>query len=87
MQLTSLRWWTDYINLYMHPQAILIDSTSNEEDFFLAGVRDEVRGTPSALIELPDRPSESLAWVTKLDSTSLSGRFFLRLLASFLRMR
>jgi hypothetical protein len=58
----------------MHPQAILIDSTTDEEDFFLLGVRDEVRGTNSALIELPERPGESLAWVTKLDSASLSGK-------------
>lgn len=57
----------------MHPQAILIDSTSDEEAFFLAGVRDEVRGTSSALIELPDRPGDSLAWVNKLDSYALSG--------------
>lgn len=64
--------WTDYVNLYMHPQAIFVDSTSDEEEFFLLGVRDQVRGTSSALIELPRGPGESLAWVTKLDSASLS---------------
>ena len=63
----------DYINMYMHPQAILVDATGDEEDFFLAAVRDEVRSTASALIELPERPGDSLAWVTKLDSAALSG--------------
>lgn len=60
----------------MHPQAILVDSTSDEEQFFLSAVRDEARGTPAALIELPSRPGDSLAWVTKLDSSSLFGRSF-----------
>lgn len=61
-----------YINLYMHPQAIFVDSTSDEEQLFLSAVRDEVRGTPAALIELPERPGDTLAWATKLDSSALN---------------
>lgn len=60
-----------HINSYMHPQAILIDSTDAEEEYFLSGARDQIRGTNSALIELPDHPETRLSWLTKLDSASL----------------
>ncbi|KAL7938188.1 hypothetical protein V8C35DRAFT_291157 [Trichoderma chlorosporum] len=61
-----------YINLYMHPQAIIIDSTTTEESYFLSAVRDEVRGTGPALIELPERPGNRFSWLSKLDASALS---------------
>ncbi|KAI6777957.1 uncharacterized protein J7T54_002950 [Emericellopsis cladophorae] len=61
-----------HINTYMHPQAIFIDSTSAEESYFLRGLRDQTRGTASAIIELPERPGMRLAWITKLDSAALA---------------
>lgn len=64
----------DFVNTYMHPQAIFIDSTSAEHDYFLGAVRDQVSSTRSALIELPERPRPSLAWISKLDSAALSGK-------------
>ncbi|KAI9171109.1 hypothetical protein HJFPF1_00589 [Paramyrothecium foliicola] len=60
-----------HINSYMHPQAILLDSTSTEEVYFLAGFRDQVRSTKAALIELPDRPATRLSWLKKLDASAL----------------
>lgn len=63
----------DHINMYMHPQAILVDSTNTEEDYFLRGIRDQVRATRIALIELPAQPSTRVAWISKLDSSALSG--------------
>lgn len=63
----------DHINVYMHPQAILVHSSRDEEHYFLSGFRDQIRSTRSALIELPDRPETRLSWITKLDSASLAG--------------
>ncbi|CAM1511507.1 Fc.00g090200.m01.CDS01 [Cosmosporella sp. VM-42] len=61
-----------HINMYMHPQAILVDATDSEEEYFLRGFRDQIRTTRSTLIELPDRPGVRLAWVTKLDAAALA---------------
>ncbi|UKZ47342.1 hypothetical protein TrVGV298_001560 [Trichoderma virens] len=61
-----------YINLYMHPQAIIIDSTATEEHYFLSGIRDEVRGMESTLIELPERPGTRFSWLSKLDASALA---------------
>jgi hypothetical protein len=61
----------------MHPQAIIVDSTHTEEDYFLQAVRDQIPSTKSALIELPDKPETRLAWISKLDSTALSGKLLL----------
>ncbi|KAL7950255.1 hypothetical protein V8C42DRAFT_309974 [Trichoderma barbatum] len=61
-----------YINLYMHPQAIIIDSSNAEENYFLSGIRDEVRGTESTLIELPERSGKRFSWLSKLDASALA---------------
>ncbi|OBS19330.1 hypothetical protein FPOA_11054 [Fusarium poae] len=61
-----------YINNFMHPQAIIVDSTFAEDDYFLKAARDQIPGTKSALIELPDRPEIRLAWISKLDALALS---------------
>lgn len=66
---------TDHINTYMHPQAILVDSTGDEEEYFLRGMRDQVKTTKAALIELPAKPGSRLSWMTKLDSSALAGMF------------
>lgn len=58
----------------MHPQAIIVDSTHAEETYFLQAARDQIPSTKSALIELPDKPETRLAWISKLDSTALSGK-------------
>lgn len=61
-----------HITSYMHPQAIVVDSSEAEEDYFLRAFRDQVRGTKSALIELPENPVPRLSWITKLDASALS---------------
>lgn len=57
----------------MHPQAIVIDSTEDEETYFLDGLRDQIRSMRSALIELPEHPETRLSWISKLDSGALHG--------------
>ncbi|KAF5007462.1 hypothetical protein FDECE_6224 [Fusarium decemcellulare] len=61
-----------FINTFMHPQAIIVDASNTEEDFFLKAVRDQVTATKSALIELPDKPETRFAWISKLDASALS---------------
>jgi hypothetical protein len=60
-----------YLNKYIHAQAILLDTTSAEEPYFLSGLRDQIRSTNSALIELPERAQSRLGWVAKLDAAAL----------------
>ncbi|QGI77536.1 hypothetical protein CEK25_004265 [Fusarium fujikuroi] len=61
-----------YIENFMHPQAIIVDSTQKEEDYFLQAIRDQITGTRSALIELPEKPETRLAWISKLDASALA---------------
>ncbi|KAL7922313.1 hypothetical protein ACQKWADRAFT_320858 [Trichoderma austrokoningii] len=61
-----------YINLYMHPQAIIIDSSSTEEGYFLSGIRDKIRDTAATLIELSENAAQRIPWFSKLDSSALA---------------
>lgn len=62
-----------HINSYMHPQAILVDSSDAEETLFLQSLRQHTtkQGLPTALIELPAHAEERVAWLTKLDASAL----------------
>ncbi|CAK7212110.1 hypothetical protein SEUCBS140593_001402 [Sporothrix eucalyptigena] len=61
-----------HIQLYMHPQAIIIDGTNAEEAYLKAGMRTFAKTSQTSLLELPKRGAKRLAWLTKLDSASLS---------------
>ncbi|KAG6009595.1 hypothetical protein E4U21_001962 [Claviceps maximensis] len=61
-----------HINAYMHPQAVILDSTAAEDNYFLAPARDQILSTSAALIELPDQPGKNLGWILKLDSSALA---------------
>ncbi|KAI1103118.1 hypothetical protein F4804DRAFT_244371 [Jackrogersella minutella] len=56
---------------YMHPQAIFIDGSSDEEPFFLRAARQHSDAKKNTLIELPRRSAKRLEWLTKLDSQAL----------------
>ncbi|KAI0840984.1 hypothetical protein F5Y06DRAFT_234756 [Hypoxylon sp. FL0890] len=56
---------------YMHPQAILIDGSSNEESFFLRAAQQHSNAKKDTLIELPRGSARRLEWLTKLDSQAL----------------
>lgn len=60
----------------MHPQAVFIDSTDAEENYFVLGARDQLGAMASSLIELPENPGVRLSWVTKLDAAALAGKFY-----------
>jgi len=61
-----------HINMFMHPQAVIVDGTDMEETYFAEGLRnhDSLKGTP--VIELPHGGVRKLAWMTRLDSASLN---------------
>ncbi|KAI1377732.1 hypothetical protein F4677DRAFT_45827 [Hypoxylon crocopeplum] len=56
---------------YMHPQAILIDGSNDEERFFLQAAQQHSNAKKNTLIELPRRAGKRLEWLTKLDSQAL----------------
>ncbi|KAI1210924.1 uncharacterized protein F4807DRAFT_459153 [Annulohypoxylon truncatum] len=56
---------------YMHPQAIFIDGSIDEETFFLRAAQQHSKAKKNTLIELPRRSAKRLEWLTKLDSQAL----------------
>lgn len=56
----------------MHPQALIVDA-SMEENYFLTAARKRAPELNIPLIELPQHAPSRLAWITKLDSSSLAG--------------
>ncbi|KAK0715719.1 hypothetical protein B0H67DRAFT_248278 [Lasiosphaeris hirsuta] len=61
-----------HINSYMHPQAVIVDSSPVETRIFLEAMRVQVSSMNVPLIELPEDAPTQLAWITKLDSSSLA---------------
>ncbi|KAH6659361.1 hypothetical protein BKA67DRAFT_652593 [Truncatella angustata] len=59
-----------HIFMWMHPQAVIVDGSGWEEYFFTKAAAAHAKATGSTLIELP-YSSQSLLWMTKLDSRSL----------------
>lgn len=60
-----------HIDNYMHPQAVIIDNSGIEDEFFLKAFRERASLLGKTLIELPDDAEQSLRWITRLDSSSL----------------
>ncbi|KAL2200575.1 hypothetical protein P885DRAFT_66233 [Corynascus similis CBS 632.67] len=61
-----------HIKKYMHPQAAIVDASGSEEEYFMSGFRKQARDSKIPLIELPENAHSRLAWITKLDSSSLA---------------
>lgn len=62
-----------HIQTFMHPQAIITDDASREDGFFTKAIRAKAFEIGRSVIELPKDASESLMWITRLDSGSLAG--------------
>lgn len=63
-----------HINNFMHPQAVIVDNSDTEEEYFLIGIRDRSIEVGRTLIELPGNAEQRLVWLTRLDSSSLNGK-------------
>lgn len=64
----------DHVFYYMHPQAIFVDGSSDEEPFFLRAVQQHANVKKNTLIELPRGSGKRLEWLTKLDSQALRSK-------------
>lgn len=58
----------------MHPQAVIVDASATENDYFLRAIRMQARGMSVPVIDLPQDSQKHLAYMTKLDSSSLGGK-------------
>ena len=61
-----------HVNDFMHPQAIIVDDSSLEDQFFTRAMKKKVKDIRRTLIEIPDGRYEDFLWITKLDSGSLA---------------
>ncbi|KAI9801739.1 MAG: hypothetical protein M1825_003111 [Sarcosagium campestre] len=60
-----------HIQNYMHPQAVLIDNSGREDDFFIKSAKSKAKDMGMSLIELPANAAEKMMWISRLDSDSL----------------
>lgn len=61
-----------HIGEFMHPKAILIDPT-HEDEWFVEIAKEKAEQMNSVLIELPEKILRDLRWITRLDSGGLNG--------------
>jgi hypothetical protein len=66
-----------HINDFVHPQAVIIDGSGDEDDFLISGFRSRTNALQRTLIELPADVEQNLMWITQLDSAALSGQLYL----------
>ena len=64
---------TEHIHSFMHPQVIVIDDPTREDQFFVKALRSKAMELGRGIIELPSDAVESMMWLTRLDSGSLAG--------------
>lgn len=64
-----------HINDYMHPQAIIMDDSTIEDEIFTRVMRKRSQDLGRPLIEIPAGSYEQFMWVTRLDSGSLASWF------------
>jgi hypothetical protein len=61
-----------HINMYMHPQAVIIDDSMVEDAFFITALRSKLALTATPLIEIPEGKYEDFLWMTRLDTGGLT---------------
>ena len=64
-----------HINDFVHPQVLIMDDSSVEDDVFTRAIRAKARESDRTLIEIPAGRYEEFFWLTRLDSGSLSSWF------------
>lgn len=60
-----------HVNTWMHPQALIMDDSLKEDVPFVKGIRAKAQDLGLPIIEVPADRSETLMWMTRLDSGSL----------------
>jgi len=64
----------NHINSFVHPQAVLIDASGDEDNFLISAFRTRANAIDRTLIELPKNVEQNLMWIVQLDSAALSGK-------------
>lgn len=64
----------DYLESYLHPQAVIIDTADDEEPTFTEALRHYRKGSQLSVAELPRNGAQRFPWLAKLDGSSLSGK-------------
>ena len=62
----------NHINNFMHPQVVIMDDSSVEDQFFVKGMRGKMTELDRPIIEIPQGKYDDFTWITRLDSTALS---------------
>ncbi|KAL8936037.1 MAG: hypothetical protein Q9211_004388, partial [Gyalolechia sp. 1 TL-2023] len=61
-----------HIQTFMRPQVLITDDAGREDGFFTKAIRAKAFEIGRSVIELPTDASESLMWISRLDSGSLA---------------
>ncbi|KZF23130.1 hypothetical protein L228DRAFT_281881 [Xylona heveae TC161] len=61
----------NHLNEYIHPQAIITDAQTAEEEFFTKSIQEKAEDIGRPVIFVPKDAVERLKWITRLDSGSL----------------
>lgn len=64
------------LHTFIHPQVVLADGSDQEDPVLSRGLVKKLRALSVPVISLPPNPVESMMWITRLDSGSLSGSSF-----------
>nr|POE72090.1 hypothetical protein CFP56_11966 [Quercus suber] len=64
-----------HLESYMHPQAMIMDDSKQEDAFFTRGMRAKATEYWKTLIEVPAGRYEEFSWISRLDSGSLGSWF------------
>lgn len=64
----------NHINTFVHPQAVIIDASEDEDRFLILAFRTKANALGRTLIELPEKAEQNLMWFVQLDSAALSGK-------------
>lgn len=62
------------VDKYLKPQAILVDASRKEDEWFREWIKSKALDLETTIIELPEYAEESLKWISLLDAKSLSGK-------------
>ena len=68
----------NHINSFLHPRAVLIDGSGEEDIFFTKGMKGKADSLGRTLIELPEDAQVNIMWISQLDSSALEGELNVR---------
>ena len=63
----------EHMQNFFQPEVIILNNAESDDAFFNKAVRAKATELSKSLIELPSGGSDSLLWLTRLDTGSLKG--------------